>query len=175
MEEMVKFEEKKLLDSIDFMNKGMKRVGLNFNSYPKENIDPNTEDYDMLKSINNPFTEKRFTKRSYSLSALENLDESDDSNPRNNSFTNSFLSENDIVSSLYNKLSPMISKNSTLSTSNSTENSMTLEIMNKNLINFDEILKFIVIGEKAVGKSLLISKIISNDTEYKGKYIPTER
>jgi len=47
---------------------------------------------------------------------------------------------------------------------------------NQNIINFEEVLKIIVIGDKGVGKSLLVNRLVSEKSSNRisSGYIPTE-
>ncbi len=82
-----------------------------------------------------------------------------------------------------NEFSPLENKSSTKPDSISLENpnfcNNSEAFLNQNLINYEEVVKIIVIGDKAVGKSLLIKKfvsekIIENNTWESNSYSPTE-
>lgn len=81
-----------------------------------------------------------------------------------------------ITNLIYNSLSPLAS-NSTQSHTTTEELSLTNvdAIMSQNLVHFDAVAKLIVIGDKSVGKSLLIERFLSPEVNFDGKYIPTER
>ncbi len=79
------------------------------------------------------------------------------------------------------EFSPSVDKNSTRPDSISLDNanySNNETFLTQNLINYEEVLKLIVIGDKAVGKSLLVNRFLSDkisDTiRESNSYIPTE-
>jgi len=175
------------------MNKNYKKYLNSGNNGGIENIDPNGDyDYDGLKTKTSFLdNERKSANRSFSAQYLNyDLDnEIEHNNPcyKNNTFTQTFLNndKDDIFNfTNINKFSPHLSKNSTAQNTMSCENSNSTisnieAFLNQNLINFDDILKFIVIGEKAVGKSLFVNKFISNsnsefEANMSNKYLPTE-
>jgi hypothetical protein len=173
IEEKQKMDEKILLQSIDEMNKEFKRL-----NSPKNNIhiECNLNIYkDMITK------ENKHMKKNSVCDSLEYENPFFNANNKSNTYTNIFLTkDNDFESLKANKLSPFISKHSTATNTFSMENnynsnSCNENFLNQNLINFDEILKLILIGEKGVGKSLFISNMTKekegNDLAYK----PTQR
>jgi hypothetical protein len=81
--------------------------------------------------------------------------------------------ENPDLNSLgYENISCMQSETFSLSQKStmSTENASKDAFFSQNLINFEEILKFVIIGDRAVGKTLFVNKFLgaeSNTSEYK--------
>lgn len=70
-----------------------------------------------------------------------------------------------------------MSKNSLDANTLSYENSQMEAIINQNVINFEQILKLIVIGDKSVGKTLFIDRFICDEnvkTNVNKIFVPTE-
>ena len=70
-----------------------------------------------------------------------------------------------------------LSKNSTEDNTFSFENSQIEAIVSQNFINFEHIFKLIVIGDKAVGKTLFVDRFVSDRNPKKQEnksYVPTE-
>jgi hypothetical protein len=125
----------------------------------------------------------------YSLSIINNSNENDNENinklsiHKSNSHKGFFLTESftDKENLLKNsEFSPIENKNSTKPDSiglDNTNYSNHETFLNQNLIDYEEVLKLIVIGDKAVGKTLLVNRFVSDKLvdlyESKG-YIPTE-
>jgi hypothetical protein len=84
------------------------------------------------------------------------------------SIQGSFLNEE------FSKISSIFSESSTAANTNISNNINLEAFYSQNFINFDDILKVFLIGDKAVGKSLFISKFL-NLSEDENKYAPTER
>jgi ribosome biogenesis GTPase A len=100
----------------------------------------------------------------------------------NSTLVNKFNFSPDSELNFLANISPILSKMSTGPNTLSLENSDISNMeafLNQNLINFEDILKLIVIGDKNVGKSLFINRFISDVTDdAEGsiyKYTPTER
>jgi hypothetical protein len=80
--------------------------------------------------------------------------------------------EQNLRDSLNLKMS--MSKNSTEANTLSFENSQMEALINQNVIDFEHILKMIVIGDKGVGKTSFIDRFVSDDN-HKHKILgPTE-
>lgn len=154
IEEKQLIDEKELLKTIDNMNRNYQKI---FNqSKNKENYDPNDlEGKEFSMCFDSQF-EGNINVNKFS-SGIKFIDGSRDGN------------------SLSLNISPMISTGP-----NTLENSdfSNMEVfLNQNLINFDDIIKIIVIGDKGVGKSLYVNRFTSDverDIDL-GKYTPTER
>jgi len=132
------------------------------------------------------------TKRgiaNYSLSSMNNSNENDNQNinklsiQKSNShigffFTESFPEKENLLKNY--EFSQLENKNSTKPDSIGLENtnySNNETFLNQNLINYEEVLKLIVIGDKAVGKTLLVNRFVSDrldDSNQSKGYIPTE-
>jgi hypothetical protein len=159
IEEKQRLDEKELLDTIENMNKNYQKI---FNqSKNKENYDPNElegKEFSMRcgSQLEHDLSVNQFSQ------GINYLDRERDGLPMN--------------------ISPMISKLSTGPNTLSSENSdfSNMEaFLNQNLINFEDIIKLIVIGDKSVGKSLFVNKFISDSSDESelnlSKYTPTER
>lgn len=169
IEEKERMDEKKLYETIETMNLNFRKKSYK-NSY-KENMDPNQVSCSLSYSLAHKFCNEDALGLGFG-------DESEVVNePQPELFSPSYKCENEI--------SPEASKKSTANNTLSIENSgiSNLEaFVNQNLINFDEILKFILIGDKGVGKSLFVNKYISEENDSKSeqsrdsttKYAPTE-
>jgi hypothetical protein len=189
MEEKERQDESNLLETIDLMNKKFKLLSNNKQSFQvKENMDPNEEsEYEVFNSnfnesliFDSNSIDIKFSEKFLSFNEKD-ADSSSPQHQKNNSFSNASLMDKE---SNFNtaKQSPLASKISTAPNTLSLENSNISNMeafLNQNLINFEHILKFMVIGDKATGKSLFVNRFISEisdmDTVLKTSYIPTER
>jgi hypothetical protein len=159
IEEKQLIDEKELLKTIDNMNRNYQII---FNqSKNKENYDPN----DLEGKEFSMCFESQF-----------------EGNININKFSPGIKFIDGSRDSLSLNISPMISKLSTGPNTLSLENSdfSNMEVfLNQNLINFDDIIKIILIGDKGVGKSLYVNRFTSDSNDERGidlsKYTPTER
>jgi hypothetical protein len=158
IEEKQLMDEKELLNTIDNMNRNYQII---FNqSKNKENYDPNDLEGKEFSTCFGSQFEGNINKLS---SGIKFIDGSRDSLSMNN-------------------ISPIISKLSTGPNTLSLENPdfSNMEVfLNQNLINFDDIIKIIVIGDKGVGKSLYVNRFTLDSSDENcmnlSKYVPTER
>lgn len=166
IEEKEKYDESLLLETINTMNQQFKNF---YTKKEKDNLNPNLlpSSLDEIDFSINKISEKK--KKAFTQMDLNDLQ------------INSGFKMDDVSFSYdpENKLSPTTSKDSTaLNTLSNGYNSHGMSpenmenFLNQNLINFNDILKFLVIGDKSVGKTLFINKFINNDFNYMA---PTER
>ena len=134
----------------------------------KNNTSPNYELDDFGGEVNNLFSNL--------ISGKSNSNEA--STPDKEDQINALSVYGNNKLSSCNKLSSNLSRGSTAVNTLSLENNEAINqiesFLSQNLINFDEILKFIVIGDKSTGKSLFVNRFTSGLNSLSNmKYQPT--
>lgn len=168
MIEKEKLDETLLIKSIEELNK-------NYKSYiTKENFPLKKERENILNIQGGEINDKLKTKRSHSVFC----------GSYDNDFNFLSLHEKESTCAtnyLANNLSPCLNNSNSTGANTFLFHNEELPIssvdtfISQNVISFDAIVKLIVIGDKAVGKSLFTERCLSSDIVLDGIYNPTER
>jgi hypothetical protein len=150
--ELQQLEEQKLFENLEYMNSSFKKKDKK--SFLKAVTDIFSENGN-LNTLNETLkfstTTQKNGKRSLSFDTLDNMD-----------IKNLTLNKSSLTSSM--STNPSISIN----------NPSVQNIIKQNLVLSEEVVKLILIGDKAVGKSLFINRMINEtDNSIIDKYIPT--
>jgi hypothetical protein len=178
LKEMEQIEEEKLLDCLNQMNMSFKckdkkyfletinnlythSPELNSNIFKNDN---NNENYSKIKF--------NIGKRSLSFDGIDNIE----ANIKLNMKTN----RSKMTKQSYDTNESSISFQSTYfssfnDNSNSKQNSSLENLITQNLVIADEVLKLLVLGDRAVGKSLLLNQIVNKTAGDYSHYEPTKR
>jgi hypothetical protein len=170
IEEKQRHDESELLKSIENMNK-------NFRIFRDQNLGKNKDNIIYNDEYQGLCGTKLINGYNYMEAPENNIHNNLNSQLLNSEYTeehfNKFLN--------YQNISPMISKNSTEPNTLCNSDMSNMEaFMSQNLINFQDILKLIVIGDKSVGKTLFVNRFVNDfdsptNTNELLKYYPTER
>lgn len=168
IEEKQRHDESELIKTIENMNK-------NFRIFRDQNLGKNKE------NTNDEYQGLSGTKLVCGYNYIEAPENNNENNINSQFYNSEFAEENYNRFFNYQNISPMISKNSTEPNTLCNSDMSNMEaFMSQNLINFQDILKLIVIGDKSVGKTLFVNRFVndfdtSTETSELLKYNPTER